>query len=120
MSVQQQPFELPTPDARHRLQARSDVFKALGHPARLAIVEALAQGEMCVCQMTELVGSDMSTVSKHLAILRNLGIVSMEKRGQQVWYELDMTCAPGFISCVDNFLRNTATRRLDALHGSRP
>lgn len=77
------------------------VFKALAHGSRLLIVEELARGERCVCELTELVGADMSTVSNHLSILRNAGVVSSDKRGQQVYYQLRMPCVLSFFSCVD-------------------
>jgi ArsR family transcriptional regulator len=88
------------------MEARSEVFKALGHPARLAMIAALGDGERCVCELQELVGSDMSTVSKHLTILRSAGLVSSDKRGKQVFYSLKMPCTLGFIKCVDNALQN--------------
>ena len=71
------------------LQARADVFKALGHPTRLAIVDMLAEGERCVCELNDHIDADISTVSRHLAVLRNVGILSSEKRGNQVFYRLD-------------------------------
>jgi ArsR family transcriptional regulator len=87
------------------LEAKSEIFKALGHPARLTIIISLGDGERCVCELQEQVGSDMSTVSKHLTILRSAGLVSSEKRGKQVFYSLEMPCALGFIECVDNALK---------------
>ena len=87
------------------MAARAEIFKALGHPARLAMVEALGAGERCVCELQELVGSDMSTISKHLAVLRNVGLVDAEKRGKQVFYGLRLKCALGFLQCVDKALK---------------
>ncbi len=46
-------------------EARARVAKALAHPSRLIILDAIADGERCVCELTELVGADQSTVSKH-------------------------------------------------------
>ena len=83
------------------MQARADIFKALGHPARLAMVMALGAREMCVCELQELVGSDMSTVSKHLTVLRNVGLVDADKRGKQVFYSLRLKCTLGFMQCVE-------------------
>jgi len=55
--------------ARH--EARARIFKAMAHPTRLFIVDELAQaGERCVCELTEMIGVDMSTVSRHLAVLK--------------------------------------------------
>ena len=85
--------------------ARSEIFKALGHPARLAMVIALGEGERCVCELQEQVGSDMSTVSKHLTVLRSVGLVEPDKRGQQVFYSLKLPCTLGFVRCVDRALK---------------
>ncbi len=83
------------------LQARAEIFKALGHPARLAMVVALGEGERCVCELRALVELDMSTVSKHLAVLKSVGLVEADKRGKQVFYALGLPCALGFLECVD-------------------
>ncbi len=83
------------------LSTRADVFKALGHPTRLAMVMALGDGERCVCELVELVKLDTSTVSKHLSLLRTSGLVTCEKRGKQVFYSLRMHCAVDFVTCVD-------------------
>ncbi|SDB53502.1 ArsR family transcriptional regulator [Desulfonatronum thiosulfatophilum] len=82
---------------------RSRIFKALGHPSRILLVDALFAGERCVCELRELVGADVSTVSKHLSVLKEAGIVGCEKRGANVYYYLRMECVKGFLSCVDRF-----------------
>ncbi|NSW58091.1 MAG: winged helix-turn-helix transcriptional regulator [Armatimonadetes bacterium] len=83
---------------------RAQVLKALGHPSRLAMVESLLQGEKCVCELQELVGSDMSTVSKHLSVLRNANLVADRKEGLKVYYSLRMPCVARFFECVDEVL----------------
>lgn len=85
-----------------KLKEEAGVFKALAHPSRLAIVEALAQGERCVCEFQQLVGSDMSTVSRHLAVLRQAGVIADEKRGQWVYYRLILPCVTTFLNCLRN------------------
>jgi len=80
---------------------RAAVFKALGHPARLQIVEALADGEQCVCVLVDAVGSGWSTVSRHLAVLKAAGILEDEKRGLQVYYRLALPCVNTFAECLD-------------------
>lgn len=92
------------------LDARAKVFKALAHPTRLFFVHELSRGPRCVCELTEMVGADMSTISKHLSVLKAAGIVADEKRGQQVYYSLRMTCVAGFIDCVDDFIRQDALK----------
>jgi len=84
--------------ARYKAQARR--LKALAHPSRLLIVEELARAERCVCDLAELVGADMSTVSRHLALLREAGIVTDEKRGAQVFYRLRTPCVLNFLECL--------------------
>jgi len=91
------------------MAARAEIFKALGHPARLAMVIALGEGERCVCELRELVGSDMSTVSKHLTVLRSVGLVEADKRGKQVFYSLKIPCTLGFVQCVDKALGERRT-----------
>jgi ArsR family transcriptional regulator len=89
-------------DTRQRqlLAAKTVVIKALAHPTRLYIVEELAQGEKCVCEFVAAVKADFSTISKHLLVLKNAGLVEDEKRGQQVFYRLRMRCIPSFIGCI--------------------
>ncbi|MGA2615493.1 MAG: metalloregulator ArsR/SmtB family transcription factor [Spirochaetia bacterium] len=80
---------------------RARVIKALAHPTRICIVDRLSQGEQCVRDLTALVRCDMSTVSKHLSILKNAGIVRDEKRGACVYYTLRIPCILNFFQCSD-------------------
>jgi DNA-binding transcriptional ArsR family regulator len=82
------------------LHAQAQVFKALGQPARLCMVEALADGERCVCDLTALVGLDMSTTSKHLAVLAAAGVVTSDKRGNKVFYQLRTPCLLKVLDCL--------------------
>ena len=92
-----------------RYEARAKVIKALAHPARLMIVDELAEhGERCVCELTELVGTDMSTVSRHLSQLKNAGLLVDEKRGTMVYYRLRVKCLTNFFSCVEAVLEQNA------------
>jgi DNA-binding transcriptional ArsR family regulator len=97
---------------RTHLEKRSQVFKALAHPARLFIVEQLATGEKCVCELTDMLELDTSTVSKHLSVLRNAGVVSDQKRGLMVYYSIKMTCVLGFFSCIQKSLDEEAREQL--------
>lgn len=72
----------------------------MGHPGRLLMVDELCRGERCVCELAALVGSEMPTVSRHLAVLKSAGIVSDEKRGAQVFYRLMTPCVMNFFKCV--------------------
>ena len=81
-------------------KAQAQVVKALAHPCRLLKLYELSRGERCVCELAALVGSEMPTVSRHLAQLRNAGIVVDEKRGAQVFYRLVTPCVMNFFQCV--------------------
>jgi ArsR family transcriptional regulator len=60
-----------------------------------------------------MVGADISTVSKHLTVLRSAGIVQDEKRGSQVFYKLKMPCVLNFLSCVESVIEASAREQLD-------
>ncbi|MGC8604332.1 MAG: ArsR/SmtB family transcription factor [Desulfomonilaceae bacterium] len=94
---------------RERLRLKADVFKAMGHPLRLGVIEFLQSGEKCVCEIVEEVGTEISNVSKHLSILKKSGIVSDRRDGLKIMYSLTMPCAVDFVRCVENVL----IRRLD-------
>ncbi len=81
-------------------QAMARVMKAMGHASRLMMVEELSRGERCVCELTSLVGNDMSTVSRHLSVLKDAGIVEDIRRGKQIYYRLRVPCVLNFFSCV--------------------
>jgi DNA-binding transcriptional ArsR family regulator len=83
------------------LSKRAAVIKALAHPSRLLIAEALMEGEMCVCDLKELVGADMSTVSKHLSVMRQAGVLVSDKRGLNIYYRLACDCLGDFLRCLD-------------------
>ena len=82
-------------------EERAAILKALAHPTRLFLVDELGKGERCVCELTAMVGADISTVSKHLAVLKSAGIVRDEKRGLQVFYSLRTPCVLNFFSCCE-------------------
>jgi ArsR family transcriptional regulator len=94
-----------------KYEARARILKALAHPARLLIVDELSRaGERCVCELTDMIGSDMSTVSRHLAVLKSAGLVQDEKRGQMVFYRLRVACVMDFFDCVESVLACHARR----------
>ena len=65
-----------------------NITKALADESRLRMLMALQEGELCVCQITELMGLAMSTVSKHLSILYQAGLVNARKEGRWMYYSL--------------------------------
>jgi ArsR family transcriptional regulator len=84
-----------------RLRLKAEVFKAMGHPLRLGVIEFLHQGERCVCEIVEHVGTGMPNVSKHLAILKKAGIVTDRRDGLKMMYRLSMPCSVDFVACVE-------------------
>lgn len=84
------------------LRSQAQIFKALGHPARLQMVLAVADGEQCVCELTELVGLDMSTISKHLSVLTAAGVLVSDKRANKVFYRLRTPCVTKVFSCLQD------------------
>lgn len=93
---------------KRRYEAKAYVIKALAHPTRLWMAEELADGERCVCEFVEAIGADFSTVSKHLSVLKQAGIVEVDKRGKQVFYRLKVPCILNFMDCVEAVLISEA------------
>ncbi|MDD4004559.1 MAG: metalloregulator ArsR/SmtB family transcription factor [Elusimicrobiaceae bacterium] len=80
---------------------QAELIKSLAHPTRLLIIKELADGEKCVCRLRDAAGADISTVSRHLAILKNTGIVSSRKAGTHIFYSLACRCTAEFFSCIE-------------------
>ena len=93
-------------------EARAQILKALAHPSRIFIVDKLSEKPYCVCELTEMIGSDPSTVSKHLSILKNAGIISDRKEGTTVYYSLEAPCLLRFISCVEQVIEQNIQKQL--------
>ncbi len=91
-----------------RYEARAKILKAMAHPSRLLIIEELQKQERCVNELTEMVGADTSTVSKHLSVLKNAGLVYDEKRGNSIIYYLRVPCIMEFMGCVEDVLSANA------------
>ena len=101
--------------SRQHYEARARVAKALAHPSRLLILDALAEGEVCVCELTPLVGADQSTVSKHLAILKNAGLIEDRKQGVMTFYRVKVCCLEGFWKCIESVLKHNLKEQEAAL-----
>lgn len=72
----------------HAIQDLAETFKLLGDPTRLRIVVALSYGELCVCDLAEMLGSTRTAVSNHLRLLRGLRIVRHRREGKLAFYTL--------------------------------
>ncbi len=94
------------PDEAFRQQAR--VLKALANESRLKILDRLSRGECSVGELTDVVGSDRTTVSKHLAVLRAHGLVVDRREGNVVYYDLFAPCVMSVFSCAAQVLKERA------------
>ncbi len=94
---------------RHLLFKRqAEIAKAIAHPLRIAIIDFLKDGEQCVCDIAEQVGSERSNVSRHLSVMVNAGVLEYRKEGLKVIYSLRCTCIVDFFSCVTSVLKQQA------------
>jgi ArsR family transcriptional regulator len=89
------------PHRKTTASLRSSVVKAMAHPTRLLFMELLLDGEKCVCELTDAAGCDITTVSKHLAVMKKAGLLACEKRGLQVFYQIACPCFVEFFRCID-------------------
>jgi ArsR family transcriptional regulator, arsenate/arsenite/antimonite-responsive transcriptional repressor len=96
-------------------EARAKIIKAMAHPSRLFIIEELSKNECCVGELTDMIGADASTVSKHLSVLKNAGLVTDEKRGNSIFYSLRCPCIMDFIGCLEDVLSSNAKQHNEIL-----
>jgi len=89
-----------------RTQAKARIFKAMGHPTRLFIVEFLARGPRCVCELVERVPGRQATTSRHLAVLVRAGILRRHREGVRMIYELALPCLLNALPCVMDTLKS--------------
>ena len=87
---------------------QAEVAAALAHPVRVAILDFLKEGEQCVCDIADYVGSERSNVSRHLAVMVNAGVLEYRKEGLKVIYSLKCPCIQEFFSCVTGVLKQQA------------
>jgi DNA-binding transcriptional ArsR family regulator len=92
-------------NSRSIFTSQAKMLKALAHESRLMIVDRLSRGECSVGELRELVGGDLSTVSKHLALLRAHGIVEDRREGTTVYYRLLTPCVCNFFTCATQVLK---------------
>jgi len=95
-------------DVRDRklLELKAQVLQAIGHPIRLAVVDLLKDGPMCVCEIAERVGAERSNVSRHLSVMLKAGVLGAHKDGLKMIYELKTPCVLDFMSCVAAVVRS--------------
>ena len=89
-------------------QKQAEIAKAIAHPLRIAIVDFLKDGEQCVCDISEHIGSERSNVSRHLSVMVNAGVLEYRKEGLKVIYRLRTPCILDFFACVTGVLKQQA------------
>jgi len=95
--------------------SRARVIKALAHPTRIFMVELLSKNSLSVGELTQAVGADVSTVSKHLLQLKQAGILVDQKEGNRVLYSLFCPCIMEFIHCIDDVIYQDAEKGLSCV-----
>ncbi len=96
-------------------ELKAQIFQAAGHPIRLAVIDYLAEGEQCVCDIVEHVGAQRSNVSRHLSTMLQAGVLSSRKDGLKVMYSLQMPCLASFTACVESALKERLTQQKELL-----
>jgi DNA-binding transcriptional ArsR family regulator len=89
-------------------EKQAEIAKAIAHPLRIAILDFLKDGEQCVCDIAECVGSERSNVSRHLAVMVNAGVLACRKQGLKVIYCLKTPCILDCFSCIRTCLKQQA------------
>lgn len=94
--------------------ARAAILKAIAHPARIIMLEALKAGELCVNDLHELLDVDQSVVSRHLAQLKRAGIVGERRAGTKIIHHLACPCILQALECTVGVLKSGPRRRAAA------
>lgn len=102
-----------------RYEFRARIVKALAHPVRLWIVDRLQKREVCVNDLAEETGLDQSTVSHHLSLLTEAGILASRREGRMILYRVSCGCLEGFFHCIENLLSCDLEERKQALRRVR-
>jgi ArsR family transcriptional regulator len=89
-------------------QKQSEITKAIAHPLRIAIIDFLKDGEQCVCDIAEHIGSERSNVSRHLSVMVSAGVLEYHKEGLKVIYKLKTPCILDFFACMTACLKQQA------------
>jgi len=95
------------------------IIKALAHPSRIIIVDSLKDHGRCVSEITDLIGTDTSTVSKHISVLKNAGLLNSIRKKTNIIYTLRMPCILDFLDCAETVLENNAQSQMDIVLSCR-
>jgi ArsR family transcriptional regulator len=93
---------------RMLFEKQAEIAKAIAHPLRIAILDFLKDGEQCVCDIAEHIGSEQSNVSRHLSVMVKAGVLDCHKEGLKVIYRLKCYCILDFFTCISGVLKQQA------------
>lgn len=95
------------------------ITKALSDPNRVRVLLALREGELCVCQITELFGFAPSTISKHLSVLHHAGLILSRKAERWVYYRLPGKSAPSPVREAIDWVHKSVSKTDEAIGDSK-
>ena len=101
------------------LEARAKVMKALASPVRVKIVDELSRGERCICELQPLFPMNKSTLSRHVAELKNVGIVGERREGVRSYLRLLTPCVLSMFDCAMGVIRAEAKRQAAVVSGGK-
>ena len=96
-------------------EKQAEIAKAITHPLRIAVIDFLKDGEQCVCDIAETIGSERSNVSRHLSVMVKAGVLEYRKQGLKVIYKLKTPCILEFFSCVGQVLKQQVKENVKLL-----
>jgi len=105
---------------RQRLTRRALILKSLAHPSRLLIIEMLESAPRCVGELTEAIGADITTVSKHLSVMKRAGLVRDVKHGTYSEYSLVCDCVTHLIDCIEEGMKDEDAVVSDMISAPEP
>lgn len=91
---------------------RLKAYKAMSNPVRLYILDILHDTTLCAGEINQLIQIDKSTLSKHLSILTNAGLISSQKVGNQVFFQLLTPCIWNEIQCLNRVLKSPSGKTI--------
>jgi len=94
---------------------KAELIQAAAHPIRLAIIDLLSDGEVCVCNIAEAIGAGRSNVSRHLSLMTKAGLLGNRKDGLNIYYSLKTPCINNFLKCIDQILLERTNETLSIL-----
>ncbi len=100
---------------RKLYELKAEIIQATAHPIRLAIIDYLADGEQCVCDIVDFVGGQRSNISRHLSVMLKAGVVQCRKDGLKMIYSLKTPCITKFLLCVEQALKEQMEKNAELL-----